>query len=65
MNYSDLVFQKFTSLEARINELECRLFKLIAALEFIKSMELNVPTPPPKTTSNLSYQETISQLFNS
>lgn len=64
MNYGDQVFQKFASLETRINELECRLFKLIAALEFIKSMDLNVPTPP-KPISNLTYEQTISQLFNS
>ena len=66
MNYSDLIFQKFNTLENRINALECRLFKLIAALEFIKSMELNSPsaTTPKPTSNSLGYEETISQLFN-
>lgn len=64
MNYSDLVFQKFNSLEQRINELECKLFKLIASLEFIKSMDLNNP-PKPQPQQNLTYEQTVSQLFNS
>lgn len=66
MNYSDVVFQKFVAIENRLLALECRLFKLIAALEFIKSMELNstsLSTPKPNTTT-MGYEETISQLFN-
>jgi len=62
MNYADLVFQKLNSLEQRINDLECKLFKLIASLEFIKSMDLNNPPKPP--SQNLTYEQTVSQLLN-
>jgi hypothetical protein len=44
MNYADHVFTKLNSHEKRILELECKIFKLVSALEFIKSMDLNSVT---------------------
>lgn len=64
MNYPDLIEQKFNSLELRILSLECKLFKLIAALEFIKTMDMNsVQISTTKSSSTIGFKEPISQLF--
>lgn len=56
MNYPDLIQQKFNDLEQRILSLECKLFKLIAALEFIKTLDMNLLQTSP-------FKEPIPQLF--
>jgi hypothetical protein len=56
MNYPDLIQQKFNDLEQRILSLECKLFKLIAALEFIKTLDMNLLQTSP-------FKDPIPQLF--
>lgn len=56
MNYPDLIQQKFNALEQRILSLECKLFKLISALEFIKTLDMNLSQTSP-------FKDPIPQLF--
>lgn len=62
-NFLDLIYQKLISLEMRLMTVETKLFKLIAALEFIDSMKLNSMESKPIKPVDTTYNEPMSQLF--